>query len=44
MEFLYQNSLYIVLFIVLICWFGIYGYLFSLDKKVTKLENKINKE
>ena len=44
MEFLSQNSLYIVLFIVLICWFGIYGYLFSLDKKLTKLEKLINKE
>ncbi|MDP2209615.1 MAG: CcmD family protein [Bacteroidota bacterium] len=44
MEFLNQNSLYIVLIITVICWFGIFGYLLSLDKKIKKLEEKINKE
>lgn len=37
-DFLSQNELYIVLIIVLICWLGLFLYLFRLDKKVKKLE------
>lgn len=43
MEFLAQHSIYIVLAIVLICWFGIFGYLFTLENKIKKLEEKINR-
>jgi CcmD family protein len=39
-DFLSQNALYVVLVIVLICWFGILAYLFRLDKKITSLEAK----
>jgi CcmD family protein len=42
MEFLAYNSIYIVLAIVLICWFGIFGYLVVLEKKIKNLEEKIN--
>ncbi len=33
--------MYIVMLIVLIIWIGIFGYIWRLDKKVTKLESKI---
>jgi len=39
-EFLAQNALYVVLIIVLVCWFGILAYLFRLDRKITSLEDK----
>jgi len=41
-EFLQQNSLYVVLGIVLICWIGIFGYVVKLEKKIKQLENQIN--
>jgi len=34
---------YIVMIVVLIIWVGIFGYLFSLDRKVKKLEQSENK-
>ncbi|MBU2445214.1 MAG: CcmD family protein [Bacteroidetes bacterium] len=37
-NFLSDNSLYIVLVIVLIVWIGIFSFIYKLDKKVTKLE------
>ena len=45
-QFLHDNSLYVVLGIALILWFGLGFYMFSLDKKVSKLEKQIatNKE
>lgn len=43
-EFLSQNELYIVLIVALICWLGIFGYLFRLDRKVLSLENKLKEE
>lgn len=42
-EFLIKHSIYIVLVIVLIIWLGISLYLFSLDKKINKLEKGLNK-
>lgn len=42
MEFLQNNSLYIVLIISIICWLGIFFYLLNLDKKINKIEKKIN--
>lgn len=38
-DFLETNSMYVVLFIVLIIWIGIFGYLWSMDKRIKKLEN-----
>ena len=40
-EFLIKHSIYIVLIIVLIIWAGISFYLFSLDKKISKLEKNV---
>ena len=42
-EFLAKNALYIVLLIVLICWLGIFTYLFRLDTKISKLEQLTKK-
>ncbi len=41
-EFLEKNSLYIVMIIVLLVWIGIFSFAFKLDKKVKKLEERIN--
>ena len=40
MEFLAQNQLYIVMFIVLAVWLGIYWYLFRLDRRISRLEQQ----
>jgi len=37
-EFLSQHQLYIVMFIVVAIWLGIYWYLFRLDSRIKKLE------
>ncbi|MCX6146553.1 MAG: CcmD family protein [Candidatus Kapabacteria bacterium] len=42
-HFLVENSVYVVLIIVLIIWTGISLFLFNLDKKITNLENIVNK-
>lgn len=42
MEFLQNNSLYIVLIITVVCWIGIFFYLLNIDKKISKLEEKFN--
>lgn len=41
-DFLETNSMYVVLLIVLIIWIGIYGYIWKIDKKLTKLEKENN--
>lgn len=41
-EFLTNNSIYIVLIITLIIWFGLALLIFNLDRKVNKLENSFN--
>lgn len=41
-DFLENNSIFVVLGIVMIIWFGIVAYLFIIDKKVTKLEKVAN--
>ncbi len=43
-DFFMQNALYIVLFVVLVIWFGIFAYLFRIDRKVRKLEQETGKE
>ncbi|MCL5034654.1 MAG: CcmD family protein [Bacteroidetes bacterium] len=42
--FLNTNSLYVVLLVVLVIWVGIFAYLFRLDKKVTRLYEKSERE
>lgn len=39
-QFLSQNAIYIVMIIVLIVWAGIFSYLFSLDKRIKKIEKE----
>ncbi len=39
-KFLLDNSRVLVMLIVLIIWIGIFSYLWKLDKKVRKLEEK----
>lgn len=43
-DFLTQNALYVVLIIVLICWFGILAYIFKLDTKISSLEKRMQKK
>ncbi|HMN24936.1 MAG: CcmD family protein [Ignavibacteriaceae bacterium] len=40
-QFLSQNAIYVVMIIVLIVWVGIFGYLFSLDKRIKKVEKEM---
>jgi len=42
MEFLEKNTLYIVLIISLMIWAGIVYYLFSIDRKISKLEKSMS--
>lgn len=37
-DFLEQNSVYIVLLIVLMIWAGLFFYIFRIDQRVKKLE------
>jgi len=39
-KFLLDNSRVLVMLVVLIIWFGIFSYLWKLDKKVKKLEER----
>lgn len=39
-EYLSQNSLYIVMLIVLVVWLGIYLYLYRIESRIKKLERK----
>ena len=39
MDFFAQHQLYIVMIIVLAIWFGLYIYLFRLDRRLKKLED-----
>lgn len=38
-EFLSQNSLYVVLLVVLVVWIGIFGYLNRIESRIKKLED-----
>ncbi|HTK83375.1 MAG TPA: CcmD family protein [Bacteroidota bacterium] len=40
-DFLSGHALYIVLTIVLICWFGIFFYLYTLDRKISRIEKQL---
>jgi CcmD family protein len=39
-NFFANNQLYIVLAIALVIWFGIFVYIYRIDKKLTKLEKE----
>lgn len=41
-NFLQNNSLYVVLIIVLIIWFGISLFLFLSEKKLSRIEKKLD--
>jgi CcmD family protein len=41
--FLENNSIYIVLFIVLVVWFGIFLFLLNTDKRLKAIEKEISK-
>lgn len=43
-QFLVNNTVYVVLTIVLIIWFGLAFYLFKIDKKLKKIEKIIETE
>lgn len=43
-EFLNNNSIYIVLFIVLVVWFGIFVFIWNADKRLKKIEEELNVE
>ncbi len=40
-DFLEKNSIYIVLFITLTVWIGIFLHLLSVDKRLKKIEKEI---
>jgi CcmD family protein len=40
-EFLSQNSLYVVLLVVLVVWVGIFGYLSRIDSRMKLLEESL---
>lgn len=42
--FLEKNSIYIVLFIVLTIWVGIFTFLFNLEKRLKKIEIELQNE
>jgi len=40
-QFLSQNAIYVVMIIVLVVWAGIFSYMFSLDKRIKKVEKEM---
>ncbi|MDZ7766035.1 MAG: CcmD family protein [Melioribacteraceae bacterium] len=43
-DFLNNNSIYIVLFIVLVVWLGIFVFLWNTDKRLKKIEEELESE
>lgn len=43
-QFLVENTVYVVLIIVLIIWFGLAFYLFKIDRKLKKIEKILETE
>ena len=41
-NFLNNNSIFIVMIIVLIVWAGVFLYLFNLDKRIKSIEKEFN--
>ncbi|MGK9368218.1 CcmD family protein [Melioribacter sp. Ez-97] len=44
LSFFEKNSIYIVMFIVLVVWFGIFLFLNNTDKKLKVLENELKEK
>ena len=44
LEFLRNNSIFIVLFIVLVVWTGIFTFLFNTDKRLKKIEEELKEK
>jgi CcmD family protein len=42
-SFFQQNQMYVVLTVVLLIWVGIVAYLWRIDKRVQKIEQKAGK-
>lgn len=42
--FLESNSIYIVMFIVLVVWFGIFMFVLNTDKRLKAIEKELEKE
>jgi len=43
-KFLENNSIFIVMVIVLVVWTGIFAYLFNLDKRLKGIEKEIEED
>lgn len=43
-SFLDENSIYIVMVIMLIVWGGIFGYIYSTDKRLKKIEKELEEK
>ncbi|MGB9770751.1 MAG: CcmD family protein [Candidatus Kapaibacteriota bacterium] len=43
-EFLSNNQLYIVLFVVLIIWIGLFIYLINVEKKIETIEKLVDSQ
>lgn len=43
-SFFDHNSLYIVLFILLIIWFGIFMFLLNTDKRLKRIEDELDSQ
>lgn len=44
LDFLEHNSIYIVLFIVLVVWTGIFLFLVNIDRRIKNIEKEMNTE
>jgi CcmD family protein len=42
-DFLSQNSLFVVLIVVLVIWLGILLYLFRIEKRIARIEQESKK-
>ncbi|MEW6195261.1 MAG: CcmD family protein [Bacteroidota bacterium] len=42
--FLEHNSIYIVMFIVLVVWFGIFIFLWNTDKRLKAIESELKEK
>jgi CcmD family protein len=42
-DFLSQNSLFVVLIVVLVIWLGILLYLFRIEKRIARIEQESRK-
>ncbi len=43
-SFLSKNSIYIVMFIVLVIWFGIFIFLWNTDKRLKQIEKELKEK